>query len=90
MQQGSTTRKCAGAFNVYVSDLEKPVKSGGASMPFFADDFTLYCAKKSPHEAGRAVSDNFADALEMKGLSLSRRKQSQCLSHIDLQLTLRQ
>ena len=38
-------------------------------MPTFADDFTLYCAKKSPHEAGRAVSDtigNVADALEIK------------------------
>ena len=57
-------------FNVYVSDLEKLAKSGGASMPSFADDFTLYCAKKSPHEAGRVVSDtlgNAADALEMKG-----------------------
>ena len=46
-------------------------------MPSFADDFTLYCAKKSPHEAGRAVSDtlgNVADALEMKGLSLSPEK----------------
>ena len=64
-------------FNVYVSDLEKLAKSGGASMPSFADDFTLYCAKKSPHEAGRAVSDalgNVADALEMKGLSLSPEK----------------
>ena len=79
MQQGSTTRKCAGAsiFNVYVSDLEKLAKSGGASMPSFADDFTLYCAKKSPHEAGRAVSDtlgNVADALQMKGQSLSPEK----------------
>ena len=64
-------------FNVYVSDLKKLAKSGGASMPSFADDFTLYCAKKSPHEAGRAVSDtlgNVADALDMKGLSLSPEK----------------
>ena len=64
-------------FNVYVSDLEKLAKSGGASMPSFADDFTLYCAKKSPHEAGRAASDtigNVAYALEMKGLSLSPEK----------------
>ena len=48
-------------------------------MPSFADDFsiTLYCAKKSPREAGRAVSDtlgNVADALELKGLSLSPEK----------------
>ena len=46
-------------------------------MPSFADEITLCCAKKSPHEAGRAVSDtlgNVADALEMKGLSLSPEK----------------
>ena len=64
-------------FNVYVSDLEKVAKSGGASMPSFADDFTLYCVRKSPHEAGRAVSDtlgNVTDALEIKGLSLSPEK----------------
>ena len=60
-------------FNVYVSDLKKLAKSGSASMPSFADDVALYCTKKSPHEAGRAVSNtlgNVADALEMKGLSL--------------------
>ena len=41
----------------------------GASMPSFADDFTLQCAEKSPHEAGHVVFDtlgNVADALEMK------------------------
>ena len=41
-------------------------------MPSFADDFTLYCARKSLHEAGRAMSDtlgNVAGALEMKGQS---------------------
>ena len=46
-------------------------------MLSFADDFTLYCAKKSPHEAGRAVSDtlgNVVDALEMKGQSLFTEK----------------
>ena len=62
-------------------------------MPSFADDFTLCCAKKALHEAGRAVSDtlgNVADALAIKGLSLSPEKQSQCLSHIVLQLTFRQ
>ena len=62
-------------FNVYVSDLEKLTKSGGASMPSFADDFTLYCAKTEV--PGCAVSDalgNVADALEMKGLSLSPEK----------------
>ena len=64
-------------FNVYVSVLEKLAKSGGASMPSFADDFTLYCTQKSPHEAGRAVSDtlgNVVDALETKGQSLSPEK----------------
>ena len=63
--------------NVYVSDLEKLAKSGGASMPSFAEDFTLYCAKKSPHEAVCAVSDtlgNVMDALEMRRLSLSSEK----------------
>ena len=62
-------------FNVYVSDLEKLTKSGGASMPSFADDFTLYCAKTEV--PGCAVSDalgNVADSLEMKGLSLSPEK----------------
>ena len=41
-------------------------------MPSFADDFTLYCARQSLHEAGRAMSDtlgNVVGALEMKGLS---------------------
>ena len=40
-------------------------------MPSFADFFTLYCAKKSPREAGRAICDtlgNVADALEKKRL----------------------
>ena len=81
-------------FNVYaVSDLEKQVKFGGASMPSSADDFTLYCSKKSPHEAGRAVSDtlgNVADALEMKGLSLSLEKTVAIFITHHLQLTFLQ
>ena len=53
-------------FNVCLSDLEKLAKYGGPKMLSFPDDFTLYCAKKSPHEAGRALSGtlgNVEDAL---------------------------
>ena len=47
-------------FNVYVSDLEKLAKSGGASMPSFPDDFTLYCTKKSCMRLGVPYSTPLA------------------------------
>ena len=42
-------------FNLYVSDLQDVARANGASLPSFADDFTLYCSRKTMDKAVDAV-----------------------------------
>ena len=63
--------------NLYVSDLEDVARANGASLPSFADDFTLYCKRKTMDEAVDDASlalQVVSTALDQTGLSMSKEK----------------
>ena len=64
-------------FNLYVSDVGRIAKKLKASLPSFADDFTLYASRTTPVAACRVVSETLTelkDALEDRGLVISCEK----------------
>ena len=64
-------------FNLYVSDLGRIAKKLKASLPSFADDFTLYASRATPAAACRVISEaltKLKDALEDRGLVISCEK----------------
>ena len=64
-------------FNLYVSDVGRIAKKLKASLPSFADDFTLYASRATPVAACRVVSETLTelkDALEDRGLVISCEK----------------
>ena len=64
-------------FNLYVSDVGRIAKKLKASLPSFADDFTLYASRAIPVAACRVVSvtlTELKDALEDRGLVISCEK----------------
>ena len=64
-------------FNLYMSDVGRIAKKLKASLPSFADDFTLYASRATPVAACRVVSETLTelkDALEDRGLVISCEK----------------
>ena len=63
--------------NLYVSDLEDVARANGATLPSFADNFTLFCSRKTMDEAVDDASlalQVVSTALDQKGLSMSEEK----------------
>ena len=74
-------------FNLYVSDLARLADERGASLPSFADDFTLYASCKDPVDACDTVSNVLGvldKAFDTLGLQINEIKLSQCLFHRNL------
>ena len=64
-------------FNLYVSDLARLADERGASLPSFADDFTLYASCKDPVDACDTVSNVLGvldKALDTLGLQINEIK----------------
>ena len=64
-------------FNLYVIDLAVLARERGASLPSFANDFTLYASRATPLAACEVVSDvlsSLGSLLNAKGLTIDAEK----------------
>lgn len=64
-------------FNMYVADLAELVHDHGASLPSFADDFTLYTSNTSPSVACDSITRALSlvsNLLDARGLTVNKEK----------------